>query len=244
MSLSFIKEYEYPTLVRNTPANGQRYYICPATGRHLPSVTRVLDHTADKTGLLEWRKRVGDKEADRIKYEATGLGTLVHEHLEKFIMGKPRPTGNNLVRQQAEAMADQIIEHGLTQVSEIYGSEVGLFMPGLYAGTADSIASVHGLPRCDGEWVDPGVLSVIDFKSAKKIKKREHIEDYLTQIVAYGMAHDGLFDTQIEQGVIYMVDRDFQFEKFVLNGAEFKSYQGKWLDRLDQYYSKAGITAA
>jgi CRISPR/Cas system-associated exonuclease Cas4 (RecB family) len=223
--MQFSQRYAYVPLERNTPLGGTRHYLCPQTSRRLPSVTSVLDSTADKTGLLEWRQRVGDKKANEIQKEALGLGTLMHTHLECFLADKPRPTGNNLVRLQASAMADQIIEQGLSQIDEVYGSEVGLYYPGLYAGTADGIGSYKGKP------------CVFDFKTARKMKKLEHIEDYLLQLCAYGAAHDELFDTEINTGIIFMVDRDFQYQSFILEGAEFKAKTLAWIDRLDRYFA-------
>lgn len=229
--MQLIEKYNYQPLVRNTPIGGIRHYICPHTGKKLPSVTAVLDYTSDKSGLLEWRHRIGDKKADEISRESLALGTLVHTHLEHFIAGIPRPTGTNLIRQQAELMADQIIKHGLINVSECWGSEVSLFCPGLYAGTADLVGTSGPSGLSNGT-----IPTIFDFKSARKMKKREHIENYLTQICAYGLAHDEIYQTQITQGVIFMVDRDLQFQQFVLEGAEFRKYQDKWIECLEKYY--------
>lgn len=229
--MQLVEKYAYQALERNTAASGQRHYICPQTGRRLPSVTTILDQTADKSGLLEWRKRVGEQEADRVKREALGLGTLMHTHLECHIAGTTRPSGTNLVRQQAEAMADQIIEFGLSQVLECWGSEIGVYCPGLYAGTCDLIGEFR---RPSDSRVVPAIM---DFKTARKMKKREHIEDYFLQIVAYGMANDELYESNIDTGVVFMVDRDFNFQQFVLEGAEFQATKVAWLNRLDSYYS-------
>jgi genome maintenance exonuclease 1 len=225
MSIPFVRRYDYPTLERNTQANGTRHYTCPQTGKPLASVTTVLDQTSDKSGLLEWRKRVGDKEADRIKHEAVGLGSLMHTHLEHYVGGLPRPGGTNLVRQQAEAMADQIIEYGLNQIDEWWGSEVALYYPALWGGTCDLVGVYKGQP------------AIIDFKSARKMKKREHIENYLIQTAAYGIAHNELYETNIKTGVIFMVDRDFNFQEFLLEGDDFRAMSDAWFDRLEQYYA-------
>jgi genome maintenance exonuclease 1 len=229
--MQLIEKYSYVPLERTTARGGARHYKCPITGSQLVSVTTVIDQTADKTGLLEWRKRVGDKEADKVKHEALGLGTLMHTHLECYINGLARPTGTNLVRQQAEAMADQVIEFGLSQVGDVWGSEVGLYYPGLYAGTCDIV----------GEYRRPSDASIVpaimDFKTARKMKKREHIENYLDQIAAYAMAHDELHGTNIETGIIFMVDRDFNYQEFILEGAEFQARKMIWLDRLDRYFA-------
>jgi genome maintenance exonuclease 1 len=224
-----ISKYPYKPLVRE-PINGVRHYICPSTGKHIPSVTTILDRTSDKSGLLEWRKRVGEAEANRISKEALALGTLMHTHLECFLEGRERPGGTNLVRKQAETMADLIIEHGLSKVSEVYGSEVGIYFPGLYAGTMDSIG-LYELP--DGRVVE----AILDFKTARKMKKKEHIENYFCQLTAYGLASDELYGTNIKAGVIFMADRDFDYKHFIIEGAEYDHYADLWLNRLEQYYA-------
>lgn len=219
------KKYNYTTLERVTQPGGARYYFCPQTGKRLPSVTTIIEKTSDKTGLLEWRQRIGDREADRICREATQLGSLMHTHLECHIGGILRPSGTNLVRQQAEAMADQIIEYGLCKVDEVWGSEISLWYPGLYAGTTDLVGVYDGKP------------AILDFKSARKVKKLEHIQGYLHQLVGYATSHDELFGTQIETGVIFMVDKDFNYKQFVLEGDDFKTKQDEWFDILDRYYA-------
>lgn len=217
--------FPYAPLDRVTYPSGARHYICPQTGSKLPSVTTILDATGgDKKELMEWKARVGEKEAERIKNEALGLGTLMHTHLEKYIAGEPRPGGNNMVRIMAERMANQIIERGLVHVDEVFGSEISLYIPGLYAGTCDGI----GLYR--------GSLAVFDFKTAKKIRTKKMIDDYFLQICAYGAAHDELYGTAIQTGVIFMVDREYNFQEFIIEGEEFKCKKLEWFDRVEAFF--------
>ena len=102
-------------------------------------------------------------------------------------------------------MAKLIIECGLPSVDEYWGTEVPLFYPTFYGGTADCTAIWENQP------------AIIDFKQTNKPKKDEWIEDYYYQMVAYAMAHDAVHGTQIEQGVILMCTPDLFFQKFVLN---------------------------
>jgi genome maintenance exonuclease 1 len=229
--MNLINRYPYAPLEKITYPSGFRHYICPQSGEKLASVTTILDSTAgDKKELREWKLRVGEKEANRIKNEALGLGTLMHLHLEKYILGESRPGGNNLVRIQAEKMADQIIEHGLVNVSEVWGSEIPLYVPEAYAGTCDGIAVWHGKP------------AVIDFKTAKKIRTRKMIEDYFLQISAYGIAFNELYGTKIKTGVIFMVDRDFNYKEFIIEDREFHSYEDKFFDRLEQFMNIPNVS--
>src|ERR1044071_754522 len=202
--MNLVSIYQYRPLERITEATGVRYYLCPDTGKKLFSVTTILSETGEKQQLIEWKQRVGPKKAEQEKQEAVGIGSLMHTHLERHILGEPRPSGNNYVRLLAQRMADQIIHRGLVHVDEVWGSEVMLYTPKLYAGTTDLVGRYKGEP------------AIIDFKTAKKLRSREMIEDYFLQLGAYGVAHDELYGTQIQTGVIFMVSRDCQFQEFVI----------------------------
>ena len=221
-----VEKFTYPTLKRVTAKNGQRQY----TGdddQPVPSVTTVLSDTGDKTALINWRKRVGDAEANRISQEAAGLGTKVHNALEKYVLNEDYDiSGNNHISVMAKKMLDEMIEKGLSQVNEIWGVEVALIAKGLYAGTSDAVGMFNG------------VESIIDFKTAKKIKKREWIEDYFMQGCAYALAHNEMFGTDIKQVAILMIDREGKYADFVIKGDEFEEYCNKWAMRLADYYNK------
>ena len=221
-----VEKYEYPALKRVTAKNGQRQY----TGdddQPVPSVTTVLSDTGDKTALIAWRKRVGDAEANRVSKEAAGLGTKVHNALEKYVLQEDYDIkGNNHISIMAKNMLDEMIDKGLSQVNEIWGVEVALIAKGLYAGTSDAIGMFNGVP------------SVIDFKTSKKIKKREWIEDYFLQGCAYALAHNEMFGTDIKQVAILMIDRQGNYADFVIEGNEFEEYCNKWASRLADYYNK------
>lgn len=214
--------YDYKTLERVTLVDGTRYYIDPE-GNKNPSVTTILSKTADQPQLERWRERVGVIEANRVRDEATGLGSLMHAHLECYVTGQERPSGNNLVRQLAKAMADQVINRGLVKINEIWGIEQALYYPGLYAGTAD-LCGVH-----------KNVPSIMDHKTCKKMKSREMIRDYALQLAAYSIAHNEVFGTTINKGVIYMVSRDLEFKEFVFEGKEFFDCKDEWLCRVEQF---------
>jgi len=217
------KLYTYPTLERVTQEDGTRHYICDKDIPHA-SVTTILSATEDKTGLMEWRAWVGDKKADQIRDEATGLGSLMHTHLENYMMGEERPRGSNLVRQMASNMADTIIARGLCNVNEVWAMEEMLYFPGLYAGTADLIGLHNGEP------------AIMDYKTTNKMKTKDKINNYACQLAAYALAHNELFDTQIKKGVIFMVARDLSFQEYVFEGEEFENAINEWLDRLDLYF--------
>lgn len=224
MPIKLNPRYTYEKLDRIENA-GPRLYQTP-DGARVPSVTTILGQTGDKSGLIEWRKRVGDEEANRISKESAGLGTLVHKHVENYILGEARPTGNNLVHEMARDMADRIIDRGLSRVTEVWGMEASLYYPGLYAGTTDLVGEYDGVP------------SIMDHKTAKKIKKREWIEDYFVQTCAYALAHNAVYGTAIRQGVIFMADREGGYETFIIGDSEFDHYCELWTQRVDEFYNR------
>lgn len=220
------QKFHYPSLTRLQTAKGRQYVGESAEyARPVPSVTTILDITADKTHLIEWRKRIGEDEANRQSQQAAGLGTKVHNALEKYILGKEWDNfGNNLVSVLAAKMSRVMIEKGLSKVDELWGTEVGLIAPDLYAGTSDAVG------------IYEGEHSIIDFKTAKKLKKREWIEDYFIQGCAYALAHNEMFGTNIRKVSILMVDRDAKFQDYVIKDDEYDHYCDLWGKRLASFY--------
>ena len=129
------------------------------------------------------------------------------------------------IGQQAQNMAEIIVERGLNNVDEVYGIEAVLYYPDLYAGSVDLV----------GRHNDQ--VSIIDFKQTNKPKQREWIGDYFLQMGAYGMAHDAVYGTAIEQGIIMMCSKDGYYQQFVIEGEEFREAKHKFLGRLDEFYS-------
>jgi genome maintenance exonuclease 1 len=194
----------------------------------LPSVTTILSETQSdekKESLARWKARVGETEAERIKDSSASRGTNMHLHLERYILGSGHMDLTD-EGQVAGDMAQVIIDKGLCDMGEIWGSEVTLFYPNLYAGATDLVGVF--------DYED----SIVDFKQSNKPKKKEWIDDYFMQLGAYAMAHNCVYDTEITQGVILMCTPDKYFQKFQIKGKEFTKYQHKFLERLDKYYSE------
>ena len=219
-------KFDYKILQRKTTPQGRQYV--GDDNVPVPSVTTVLDKTSDKTALIAWRKRVGEQEANRVSKESAGLGTKVHNAIEKYILGESVEFGNNVVSVMAKEMSDLVINEGFTNIDEVWGTEIGLIAPGLYAGPTDCVG------------MHKGEEAIIDFKTSKKIKKEEWIEDYYLQCCAYALAHNEMYGTNIKKGVILMVSRDVKFKEFVIEGARFEMYCDLWAQRLEEYYSKFG----
>jgi hypothetical protein len=221
------KRFRYPSSTRSL-IRGSRHY--DLGHEKLPSVTTILAATQTKDkreSLQKWQDRIGKENATRIRDQAAERGTAMHSFLEAYLHGKQRVdlTG---VGQEARTMAQQIIEQGLTDLEEFWGTEVTLFYPGLYAGATDLVGTYQGIE------------SICDFKQSNKPKKREWIEEYFLQLAAYAMAHNHIYKTQITQGVILMCTKDNYFQRFIVDGPEFVAHQHKFLARVGQYYKEKG----
>jgi len=190
---------------------------------HLPSVTTILDAMSDKSAIIAWQKRIGMEEANRQKKEASGLGTATHKLVENYLLKEESKPKGNLVWQMAEKISKPIITNLHVHMDELWGVECTLFYPGLYAGTSDCVAVYRGEP------------AILDFKTSKKIKKREWIENYFLQCTAYALAHNQMFNTDIKNCYILMVDRDGNFKEFDLS-TDFELYSNKWSEIVDKYY--------
>ena len=215
--------YRYPTTVRET-IDGKRHYAIKS--EKLPSVTTILSATESaekREALAKWRQAKGEEIATRIVDESAARGTAMHKILEKSILEEVYLYLTNVGR-DAHNMAIRVIEQGLCNVPEYYGTECTLYYPGLYAGQTDLVA------------IHKGKDAIIDFKQTNKPKKREWIEDYCLQLAAYAMAHNFIYKTKIDKGVIMMCSKDNFYQEFVIEGLEFQKYKHNFLRRVDEYY--------
>tara|TARA_B100001057_G_scaffold66310_1_gene60034 strand:+ start:7116 stop:7790 length:675 start_codon:yes stop_codon:yes gene_type:complete len=219
-------KYNYSPIKRKT-VDGKRHYLTP-DGSAVPSVTTILDKTKSeekRQALRNWKKRVGEVKAQQIVTEAAGRGTRMHKWLEDYVetgaIGEP---GSNPYSQQSHRMATIILEHGLSNADELWGAEVPLYHSGLYAGTTDLVGLHKGVP------------SIMDFKQTNKPKKTEWVEDYFLQLCAYAHAHNNMFDTNINKGVILMCSKDYQYQEWILEDKAFNYYSDIWFDRVALYY--------
>ncbi|NBR61664.1 MAG: hypothetical protein EBT86_08455 [Actinobacteria bacterium] len=230
-------KYDYKNLSRDD-TTGKRLYACP-DGSRVPSVTTILDRTKPeeaKQALKEWRDRVGHVQAQAITTEAAARGTRMHTFLESYIKGDGiKDSVSNPYAQQSLLMAKKVIAEGFHNIDEIWGNEVQLYYPGIYAGTTDCVG-VHNGESC-----------ILDFKQSNKPKKQEWITDYYLQITAYALAHNALYGTNINKGVIMMCVRppeiapgqwgDPVYQEFVLESKDFDYWSHRWLDRVELYYT-------
>ena len=217
--MQLIKKYNYAELKRQDGES--RLYLTP-DGESLPSVTTILNKTKDKAFLKQWRAKIGEKKAEQIIRDSSQIGTALHLYIERLVNGEQYKDLTK-IGIQAEKMAKKIVEEAFKDIEDVWGSEVHLYNPGKYAGTADMIAMYKGRP------------SIIDFKQTNRPKKREWIQDYLMQLAAHAQAHNALFNTEIDQGVILMCSRDLTFQRFELTGEKFTRASDSFMKKLDLY---------
>ena len=192
-------------------------------GNRLPSVTTILGKTKDQEFLKKWKAKVGEAKAEEIKNLSSRRGTAMHKYLECYIESKGYEDLTD-IGVQAKPMAQKIIDIGLAPVDEWYGSEVTLYYPGLYAGSTDLVCRHNGID------------TIIDFKQANRPKNKDWIDDYYLQIAAYCMAHDYVYNSQIQQGIIMVCTPDLYFQEFKFQDHELRQWKHKFLKRLDMYH--------
>jgi ATP-dependent exoDNAse (exonuclease V) beta subunit len=237
------KKFIYPKCQREI-INGKRHYDIKS--EKLPSVTTILSATqsAEKTASLDaWRFRLKDSfikipddtdpsgftlinEAEYITKEAGDRGTAMHTILEDYMDREGQLNTPTEETRLPHNMAIQIIQNGLSNVTEYYGLEATLYYPGLYAGATDVVA------------IHKGQDTIIDFKQTNKPKKREWIEDYCLQLAAYTMAHNFIYRTSISKAVIMMCSKKLEYQEFIIEGKELQTYQHNFLRKVDQYYGQ------
>jgi ATP-dependent exoDNAse (exonuclease V) beta subunit len=229
-NMKWNKLYEYPKSIRSLINDARHYDI---GDEKLPSVTTILSATQSdekRASLAKWKQKVGENEAEHVKNVASNRGTAMHKYLEHHIEGQGILDLTE-IGQEAERMAKTVIDKGFPDLEEIWGSEVTLYYPGLYAGATDLVGIYQGRE------------SICDFKQTNKPKRDEWITDYKLQMAAYAMAHDYVYGTNIEQGVILMCTPDCFFQRFIINGQDFRNWKGEWLRRVDQYYENRKATS-
>ena len=174
--------------------NGKRHYVTP-DGLKFPSVTSVTS-LAIRDGIKAWRERVGEKEANKISSTAARRGTKVHKLCEDYLNNVELDYGtiepiNHFLFKQIKPVLD-------TRLTEVYGLEVPLYSNWLrVAGRVDLVGMYDGK------------VSIIDFKTASKRKKRDWITNYFMQESAYAVMFEEMTDIPVSQLVtIIAVESD------------------------------------
>jgi CRISPR/Cas system-associated exonuclease Cas4 (RecB family) len=198
-------EIGYDDLIVENGANGRRY-LSPE-GNKYPSITTVLG-VLSKAGIAAWRARVGDEEANKISHRASTRGTAVHDIVEKYLDNEELP---EVLPHITASLSN--LKPSLSRIGRIFAQESPLYSKHL---------GVAGRVDCVGEY--DGVPSIIDFKTSKKIKKKEWITSYFMQAAAYAIMWEErtgmpitnlviIMDVDNESPQIYVEHRDNWTEK-------------------------------
>jgi genome maintenance exonuclease 1 len=189
--------------------DGKRHYVLPDGETKLKSVTSILGEKTDKTALVEWRKKVGDAEADRISNQAARRGTSIHLIAERYVLNE-----ENIFRDQMPVNVETFksIQGTLDEhVDNILGIELPLYSKALRcAGRTDLVAEYDGK------------LSIIDFKTSRKPKKEEWIENYFLQSTVYSMMFEWTYKFSVPQiAIIIAVDDEKTPQTFVMERSKY-----------------------
>ena len=217
----------YPESLRETTfIYNDKYkekYEWPEDQHNLISPSRVFNLTEDASGLENWRKRVGEEEAERITEQAKEIGLTMHEYIEnslKKITGishlnsLPLPNlTNHKYHELGSYLGNLILKEALKdKLTEIWGMESRLYYKDLYKGITDLVGVYEGDP------------CIIDFKCKRSYRKKEWMVKHFSQLTAYGMAHNKMCGTDIKKGIVFVATQKKEFQKFVIEGREWDKY--------------------
>ncbi len=196
--------FKKPPKLREKYINGKRHYISPR-GFLLPSVTTVLG-LLSKDGLDAWKRRVGEATAKAVSDKAMAEGTEMHSLIEDYLSNKATEGRKS---ERAHKLFEQM-KQKLNNINNIYALEIQLYSENLgVAGRVDCVAEYNG------------VLSVIDFKTAKQKKRRDWIKNYFLQAACYSLMFEELQGKKIDQLVILISSDDGIVEEFVVSRDDY-----------------------
>lgn len=195
-----------------------RTYETP-TGEKYPSITTVLS-SYNKKALFEWRKRVGEEEANRIARLASSRGTKLHNAVEKYLLNEMTDMKMKTMMPDTKELFNKIRDLLDTNIGNIYGIEQPLYSHRL---------KVAGRCDCIAEW--DGELAIVDWKTSTSTKDKEKIENYFMQATAYAEMFEEITKRPINRIVITIA---------VENGSSqvFMEEKTKYLSPLNQYLER------
>ena len=215
--------HNFPVLLQEN-VDGSRRYVTP-TGEKYPSVTTVLADY-NKEGILEWRKKVGEEKANEISRKATTRGTGVHKALEMYLNNED--TSTLQMMPNVKSLFVRMKQEIDAKVNNIHCLESKLFSHKLkLAGTVDCIAEHEG------------VLSVIDFKTSIRLKRKENIGNYFMQCAAYADMFTEMTSLPIKQVIVLIgVDTANFCQTLKISGEELNIQRNNLQTYIDQYYQR------
>ena len=208
-----------PKLKQINSDNGRRYLI-EGTETKYPSITTVLGATSDKSGLIAWRRRVGEEQANKISNMATRRGTSMHKLCEQYLLNQELDDDSvdgNMMFKSISSYLDNIDNVRCLETA-VYSHKLKV------AGTVDCIAEYNGK------------LSIIDFKTANRPKKPEYIDGYFKQGCFYFWSYYEITGEMPEQILILISVQDGSVQEFFLDKKDIIKYSEKLRESIEAYY--------
>jgi hypothetical protein len=204
-----------------TTESGRRY-VTP-DGNSYPSITTVLG-SFNKKSLFEWRQRVGEEEANRVAAKASRRGTKVHTTIEKYLLNEMTDMQLKMMMPDMKEMFGSIRKHLDDNVGTIYGIEQRLY---------SDLLRVSGTCDCIAEW--DGTLSIIDWKTSRRLKEKEEIENYFMQATAYAVMFEERTGICIDNIVVVIAVEGDDPQIFVEQKDKYLTNTIKYIER---YHAK------
>jgi hypothetical protein len=231
----------------------KRFYIVPDRPKvFLPSVTTIIGSMSDKSGLEEWRKRVGEQQADKISRFSANRGTLMHTYIEKYLTNPAQEKKDRLLQTLRE-VSDYAKENGFTKEELDVGRKLfyNFYMNGNFDTMKEIVLQEQMLYSFNGGGYAGRVdnihknlsdsIIITDFKTSRKIKKEEWIEGYKLQISAYYVAFWELFGVKPSHGEIWISNEEDSVPQiFPVSSSEIREYYGKFLKMVKAFHGKFG----
>ena len=203
------------TKLQQLNEDGVRRYVTPS-GSKYPSITTVTSWQSAKA-IAEWRSRVGNDVANAISRKATRRGTAFHSLCENYLRNE-EVLGENVSYDVKDLFYS--VRHVLDRIDNVHCIETQLYSDYIgVAGTTDCVAEYEG------------TLSIIDFKTASKIKQKKHISNYFMQTSGYAVMYEERTSIPVPQIVIIMVSEG-EYEVFV---EKRNNYVFDLIDLVSQY---------
>lgn len=199
-----------------------RLYLTP-TGKKYPSVTTVLSYYNSKA-IAEWRERIGHEEANKITGRASRRGTKLHSVCEKYLLNEMNELKIHSMMPNIKELFLKIKPHIDNNITKVYALEQSLYSEEL---------KIAGRVDCIAEW--DGVLSVIDFKTSTRAKRKENIQNYFMQCTAYAQMFYELTGTPIHQSIVLIGVEEDSGQIFIEKNSDYYSLLKEYIER---YYAK------
>lgn len=249
--------------IERVQENGLRFYQVTEGGEviaKLPSVTTVLGQTKDMSGLAKWRKRVGEKEADRISNLSMSRGTIMHRLIELY---KTKTSGESMERlTQLKEVAkddDEVNEFKDDANGALYLEEAWKFFYKFWSNSSDYFDQIKEVIEAEtflwttkaGGWAGTvdnistmvdDTVKIIDYKNSRRPKREEWVIDYYLQASAYFIAWWSMTGKKANGAEIWIANEDDNLpQKFTLTQSDLEFYAKQFIKRRNMFKEKHNI---